>query len=69
MGDILQLFEGPLFKTNASVTLTPPHKDVFLSIWSKADKALAEIYDNTNFAHILAEDLKLNTNHIMDYSI
>ena len=69
LGEVLRLFEGPLVPNNPGVSLTPPHKDVFKTIWKRAEVALSEIYDNTNFAELLKEDLQLNTNHIMDYSI
>lgn len=69
LGDVLRLFEGPFIQNNQGVALTEPHKDVFITVWEKAEKALSEIYDQTTFADLLKEDLKLNTNHIMDYSI
>lgn len=51
MGEVIRLFEGPLVAVGKSDEESTPINvpDVFSSVWSSAESALAKVYDGTDF--------------------
>ncbi len=63
IGDIIKLFEGPLFEMNNKHAHKNDH--VFTEIWKEAEVALSSVYDSITF-----EDLvRKSHQHVVDYSI
>lgn len=74
VGDIFQFVEGPLApvacmtdKSNKKCSLLG--NCVFLAMWERAAKAVSEVYDQTTFQDLVAEDLKMQETAGVSYYI
>lgn len=54
MGQVIQLFEGPLIGTGGQGGEVP---DVFAPAWTKAEDALNRVLDQTDFATLVEQEL------------
>jgi len=64
IGQVVRAVEGPWFP-HSSVN----NQDVFLQVWSEADKALRDVLDQKDFQTLIAEEDKLRGGGTHNYSI
>lgn len=65
VGQVIKLFEGPLFATNGN------HRgaDVFQGVWKDADAALAHVLEKTTFAELADREKNQRLAGATSYSI
>lgn len=71
VGEVIRLFEGPLVAVGKSDDSANSGNapDIFDGVWKNAEKALAKVYDHTDFGALAdQEQVRANTKAI-DFSI
>ncbi len=74
IGEVIRLMEGPFFAPEPGSSSkgagqgTRTH-DVFEKIWRRAEDALNEVYDSTNFADLAEADRQASMQFVADYTI
>ena len=54
VGEVIRLFEGPIFAAEPDDGKSHPPADVvFNELWDEADKALSGVYDNVSFRDLV----------------
>lgn len=74
VGDIVQFVEGPLAPvsclTDRASKKCSLHGDcVFLGLWSRAAKALSDVYDKTSFQDLIHSEAKLQKMSVHPFSV
>lgn len=71
VGEVIRHFEGPLLSISPAQAkdLEAGKGAVFGEISTKAEEALAAVYDSTSFADLLKRESTLNGLQVMNYSI
>jgi Rrf2 family transcriptional regulator, cysteine metabolism repressor len=74
VGEIVRFIEGPLSPVECAggkkKGQCPMYgRCVFLSLWKKAEQALEEIYDGTTFHELVVQEINLNSECVLDFSI
>jgi len=71
MGDVIRIFEGPLVSVSKSETGEAARDvpDVFVSVWQKAEAALATVYDQTDFGTLADLDHNRTAIQASNFSI
>jgi Rrf2 family cysteine metabolism transcriptional repressor len=74
VGEIVRFIEGPLSPVECAggkkKGQCPMYgRCVFLSLWKKAEQALEEIYDGTTFHELVVQEINLNAECVLDFSI
>ncbi|HMP91099.1 MAG TPA: Rrf2 family transcriptional regulator [Kiritimatiellia bacterium] len=52
VGQVIRIFEGPLVAIAKNEDAPTDVPDVFSSVWRSAEKALSDVYDNTDFGSL-----------------
>lgn len=75
IGEVIRLVEGPFFATEPATTAgrnaaTPSSQnDVFQKIWARAEDALNQVYDSSNFADLAEADRQAAMRFVANYTI
>lgn len=67
-GEIIRLFEGPLFAARKARTESPP-RDVLTALWKKADTALSSVFDAVSFEELARLDEQCDRATELHYDI
>lgn len=74
VGDVLRFVEGPFSPVECTVGKKKDSCPMdghcpFRSLWSKAEQALAEVYDGTTFEELVVQEAQEATSAPLDYAI
>ena len=76
VGDVVRFVEGPLGpvscleENGAPDGLCPLHGDcVFLSMWGRAQSAVAQVYDTTSLQDLVDEEKRMRSRFVPNYAI
>ncbi len=67
-GEIIRLFEGPLFAARKARAEFPP-RDVLAALWKKADTALSSVFDSVSFEDLARLDEQCDRATELHYDI
>ena len=71
MGDVIRIFEGPLISLskaeNGESSLEIP--TVFSDVWKDAEKALADVYDQSDFGTLADRDINRTSIQATNFTI
>jgi Rrf2 family transcriptional regulator, cysteine metabolism repressor len=74
VGEVIRLIDGPLDPVQCTIDQNKnkcPLKEncSLVRLWSRAKKAIEDVYDNTSFHDLVEQEKELSTNRYPDYCI